>query len=396
MIICDYDPGIVYICNKFTAMIPRTILEEIKKSIFRGKTILLFGPRQSGKTTLLEMLSNEIEEKVLILDCDEPDIRRELSETTSTQLKQIIGRAKVVMIDEAQRVRNIGITLKLIHDKIKDVQLIVTGSSSLELTGEINEPLTGRKIEFLLLPLSTQEMIGFSDVTTEKRLLKQRLLFGLYPGVINETGNERKTLNNLSGSYLYKDIFTFQDIRKPEIIETLLEALALQIGSEVSYTELANILGIDQLTVRRYIDLLEKSFVLFRLRSFSRNVRNEIKKSRKIYFFDNGIRNSIISNFADIDLRTDKGALWENYLVSERYKLLNNRQVDVKRYFWRTTQQQEIDYIEERDGRISAYEFKWQTTSKKKLPRTFIAAYPNSFTSVIHTGNYFDFLAQNK
>ncbi|MCD4736265.1 MAG: ATP-binding protein [Bacteroidales bacterium] len=377
-------------------MIPRTILEEIKKSIFRGKTILLFGPRQYSKTTLLEMLSNEIEEKVLILDCDEPDIRRELSETTSTQLKQIIGRAKVVMIDEAQRVRNIGITLKLIHDKIKDVQLIVTGSSSLELTGEINEPLTGRKIEFLLLPLSTQEMIGFSDVTTEKRLLKQRLLFGLYPGVINETGNERKTLNNLSGSYLYKDIFTFQDIRKPEIIETLLEALALQIGSEVSYTELANILGIDQLTVRRYIDLLEKSFVLFRLRSFSRNVRNEIKKSRKIYFFDNGIRNSIISNFADIDLRTDKGALWENYLVSERYKLLNNRQVDVKRYFWRTTQQQEIDYIEERDGRISAYEFKWQTTSKKKLPRTFIAAYPNSFTSVIHTGNYFDFLAQNK
>lgn len=374
-------------------MIHRTILEQIKKILFTGKTILLFGPRQSGKTTLLEMLSNEIQEKVLILDCDEPDIRKELTDVTSTQLKHRLGDAQVVMIDEAQRVKNIGITLKLIHDKIKNVQLIVTGSSSLELTGEINEPLTGRKYEYLLLPISTQEMIGYTDLSTEKRLLKQRLLFGMYPGVINEPGNERKILRNLSGSYLYKDIFSFQDIRKPEIIESLLEALALQIGSEVSYSELANTLGIDQITVRRYIDLLEKSFVVFRLRSFSRNVRNEIKKSRKIYFYDNGIRNAILANFSDIDLRTDKGALWENFLVSERFKLLNNHQIDTKRYFWRTTQQQEIDYIEEKDNQLYAYEFKWNPKARKKMPLTFLKAYPKTITTLTNSINYLDFIS---
>ena len=373
-------------------MIQRTILEQIKNSLFKGKTILLLGPRQSGKTTLLEMLSEEINEKVLLLDCDEPDIRKELTDASSTQLRQRTGNARVVMIDEAQRIKNIGITLKLFHDKIKDVQLIVTGSSALELTGETSEPLTGRKFEYFLFPISTEEMISDTDLTTEKRLLKSRLLYGMYPGVIIEPGNERKILNNLAGSYLYKDIFAFQDVRKPEIIESLIEALALQIGSEVSYNELAGLLGIDQLTVRRYIDLLEKVFILFRLRSFSRNVRNELKQSRKIYFYDNGIRNAVLSNFSDIDLRTDKGALWENFLVSERFKLLNNHQIFSNTYFWRTTQQQEIDYIEERDGRISAYEFKWNQNAKKKIPLTFIKAYPESITELITSDNYIDFL----
>jgi predicted AAA+ superfamily ATPase len=373
-------------------MIHRIILEQIKSSLFKGKTLILLGPRQSGKTTLLEMLSHEVNEKVLILDCDEPDIRKELTDASSTQLKQRTGNAKIVMIDEAQRVKNIGITLKLFHDKIKDVQLIVTGSSSLELTGETSEPLTGRKFEYFLFPISTEEMISNTDRTVEKRLLKNRLLYGMYPGVINEPGNERKILNNLAGSYLYKDIFTFQDVRKPEIIESLLEALALQIGSEVSYNELGTLLGIDQITVRRYIDLLEKTFVLFRLRSFSRNVRNELKKSRKIYFYDNGIRNAVLSNFSDIELRTDKGALWENFLVCERNKLLNNHQVYANKYFWRTTQQQEIDYIEEKDGQISAYEFKWNTNSRKKIPQTFVKAYPKSNTGLINPDNYLDFL----
>ena len=391
IILCLYSCDLLSLC-KISIMIHRIILEQIKNSLFKGKTLILLGPRQSGKTTLLEMLSHEINEKVLILDCDEPDIRKELTNASSTQLRQRTGNARVVMIDEAQRVKNIGITLKLFHDKIKDVQLIVTGSSSLELTGETNEPLTGRKYEYFLFPISTEEMIVNTDRTTEKRLLKNRLLYGLYPGVINEPGNERKILNNLAGSYLYKDIFSFQDVRKPEIIESLLEALALQIGSEVSYNELANLLGIDQITVRRYIDLLEKTFVLFRLRSFSRNVRNELKKSRKIYFYDNGIRNAVLSNFSDIELRTDKGALWENFLVSERKKLLNNRQKYANKYFWRTTQQQEIDYIEESDGRIYAYEFKWNTNSRKKIPQTFVKAYPESITELINSENYLDFL----
>jgi len=373
-------------------MIQRKILEQIKKNLFKGKTLILLGPRQSGKTTLLEMLSQEIKEKVLILDCDEPDIRKELTDASSTQLKQRTGSAKVVMIDEAQRVKNIGLTLKLFHDKIKDVQLIVTGSSSLELSSETSEPLTGRKYEYFLLPLSIEEMISITDRTTEKRLLKNRLLFGMYPGVINEPGNEREILNNLASSYLYKDIFSFQDIRKPEMIESLLEALALQIGSEVSYNEIAGLLGIDQVTVRRYIDLLEKTFVVFRLRSFSRNVRNEIKKSRKIYFYDNGIRNAILSNFSEVELRTDKGALWENFLVSERVKFLNNHLLDTNIYFWRTTQQQEIDYIEERDGKISAYEFKWNAKSKKKIPQTFLKAYPGVDTELLNPENYLDFL----
>jgi uncharacterized protein len=373
-------------------MIHRIILDQLKENLFKGKTLILLGPRQSGKTTLLEMLSHEINEKVLLLDCDEPDIRRELTDTNSTQLKQRTGNANVVMIDEAQRVKDVGITLKLFHDKLKDVQLIVTGSSALELTGETNEPLTGRKYEYFLLPISTEEMISNTDLTSEKRLLKSRLLYGMYPGVINEPGNERKILNNLAGSYLYKDIFSFQDVRKPEIIESLLEALALQIGSEVSYNELAKLLGIDQITVRRYIDLLEKTFVIFRLRSYARNVRNELKKSRKIYFFDNGIRNAILSNFSDIELRTDKGALFENFLVSERNKLLNNHQLNTNKFFWRTTQQQEIDYIEERDGQINAYEFKSNPNSKKKIPQTFIKAYPESNSELITTDNYTDFL----
>jgi predicted AAA+ superfamily ATPase len=373
-------------------MINRIIIQRIKEVLFKGKTIMLFGPRQSGKTTLLEMLAGDIREKILLLDCDEPDIRKELTDVTSTQLQRRFGDAKVVMIDEAQRVKNIGITLKLIHDKIKGVQLIVTGSSSLELTSKTSEPLTGRKYKFLLLPLSTSEMIGYTDETTERRLLEQRLLYGLYPGVVNEPGNERKILTSLTGSYLYQDIFTFQDVRKPEIIESLLEALALQAGNEVSYHELAITLGIDQLTVRRYIDLLEKAFVVFRLRSFSRNVRNEIRKSRKIYFYDNGIRNALISNFSQISLRTDKGALWENFLVSERFKLMNNLQIDAKRYFWRTAQQQEIDYIEEKDGQLSAYEFKWAEKKTNKLPATFLNAYPDASSTFVNSSNYLDFV----
>lgn len=376
-------------------MIFRILYQSLEQELSSGKALLVLGPRQAGKTTLLRTLATAQSAPFVWLNCDEPDVRKTLQEPTSTLLKQLIGTAKLVVVDEAQRVKNIGLTLKLITDQIQDVRLIATGSSSLELANEINEPLTGRKIEYLLLPFSTEELILHNGLLEERRLLPQRLVYGMYPEVVTRVGKERQTLQNLSGSYLYKDIFRFQDVRKPEVLETLLEALALQICSEVSYHELAQTVGVDTNTVRRYIDLLEKAFVIFRLRSFSRNLRNELKKSRKIYFYDNGIRNAIINNFQTIDLRTDQGVLWENFLVSERQKLLHFHEIYTNCYFWRTKQQQEIDYLEERDGQLHAYEFKWSAKKKGQknhFSKTFLNAYPNSTTQVITPKNYTDWL----
>ena len=373
-------------------MVPRLIYQSLQEELYAGKALLVLGPRQAGKTTLLRVLVAEQPNPSIWLNCDEPDIRKILQEPTSSLLRNLVGNATLVIIDEAQRVRNIGLTLKLITDQLPSVQLIATGSSSLELANEINEPLTGRKIEYLLLPFSSEELIQHHGLLEEKRLLSQRLVYGLYPDVVIHPGKERRTLQNLSSSYLYKDIFRFQDVRKPEVLETLLEALALQICSEVFYHELAQTVGIDSATVRRYIDLLEKNFVVFRLRSFSRNLRNELKKSRKIYFYDNGVRNAIINNFQSLDLRTDQGALWENFLVSERQKYLHFHEIYANRYFWRTKQQQEIDYLEERDGRLYAYEFKWKDRQKTSFPKTFQNTYPDSFTQVVTPENYTDWL----
>lgn len=373
-------------------MIPRELKTIILSRFFQGKAILLLGPRQSGKTTLLKALEVELSDPVLFLNCDEPDIRRLLTEPTSLALKQLIGSAKVVMIDEAQRVKNIGVTLKLITDVLGDVQLVVTGSAALELAGMINEPLTGRKWEYRLLPLSFQELVGHHGLLAEKRLVGHRLVFGMYPDVVVNPGSERDILRNLADSYLFKDIYTYQDIRRPEVLEKLLEALALQVASEVSYHELAQMLGVDTATVQRYIELLEKTFVVFRLRSFSRNVRNELKKSRKIYFFDNGIRNALVANFNPPDLRTDIGPLWENFLVSERTKYLIHKQIHANQYFWRTRQQQEIDYIEERDGVLHAFEFKWNPKKAGSFSRTFLNAYPDHETNTIHPDNITDLL----
>lgn len=373
-------------------MVHREIADLIKERLFQHKAIIILGPRQSGKTTLLQSLSSGFSKKTMFLNCDEPDIRKQLTEVTSTQLKKLLGNADIILIDEAQRVKNIGITLKLIVDQIKDVQIITTGSSAFELSNKIIEPLTGRKYEFLLLPFSTSEMLGHTNYLEEKRLLKQRLIYGMYPEVVLSKGREKELLRNLCGSYLYKDIFSFQEIRRPEIIEKILEALALQVASEVNFNELAQIVRVDYATIVRYINLLEKAFVIFRLPAFSRNIRNELKKSRKIYFYDNGIRNALISNFSPIELRTDAGNLWENFLVSERTKWIANKNLILSRYFWRTKQQQEIDYIEEYDGKLYAYEFKWNSNKRVRFPKTFINAYPGSETKVIAPDNYFDFL----
>lgn len=371
----------------------RILLPTIKQALEDGKVILVVGPRQVGKTTLLKMVTEQIQQKFLWLDCDEPDVRELLTNVSSTALKNLIGDARLVIIDEAQRVKNIGLTLKLITDKISNVKLLVSGSSSLELANEIKEPLTGRKREFMLLPFSTEEMIRHTSLLEEKRLLEQRMIFGMYPEVVKQPSRSKEILRELSESYLYKDIFTFQDIRKPEVVHKLLQALSLQVGSEVSFHELARLSGSDQATVQRYLDLLEKAFVIFRLPAFSRNLRTELKKSRKFYFYDNGIRNALINQFQPLATRPDIGALWENFLVSERTKYLANHQLHPNQYFWRTVKQQEIDYLEDEDGKIMAYAFTWNPNVKPRFPKPFLEAYREVETKVVSPDNYLDFIA---
>lgn len=374
-------------------MIARVLENSIMAHLSSGKAIILIGPRQVGKTTLLGNLAQSIDKRVLMINCDEPDMRSMLQNKTSSELKALIGNHDVVIIDEAQRVKNIGISLKLIIDQIKNVQLIVSGSSVLELANEINEPLTGRKWEYIMYPLSFQEMSSHTSLLEEKRLLANRMIYGMYPDVINHPGKEKEILKNLTDSYLYKDLFSFRDVRKPEVIEKILQALSLQIGSEVSYNEIADLVKSDPMTVTRYIDLLEKTMVVYRLPSFSRNLRNELKKSRKIYFYDNGVRNAIIANFQPLDLRKDAGALWENFIISERYKFTQYNSIWCNRFFWRTKQQQEIDYIEDRDGKLYAFEFKWKSTKNAKPSLTFTKAYPENEFSIITPDNYQSFLS---
>jgi len=373
-------------------MISRELEKQLVQHFFRGKIIMLSGARQVGKTTLIEMLLQKRKEKILYLNADETDVRELLTDTTSTSLKSIVGNHKIIFIDEAQRVKNIGITLKLFADQIKDVQVIVTGSSSFDLANEMNEPLTGRKYEFMLFPLSFSEMVEHHGQLEEKRLLEHRLIYGYYPEIVTKPGEEKELLKLLANSYLYRDLLTLEQIKKPVLLEKILRALALQLGSEVSYNEVAQLVNADQETVEKYIDLLEKSFVLFRLPAFSHNVRNEIKKGKKIYFYDNGIRNAIIGNFNLLISRNDTGALWENFLISERMKYLYYHNINVKRYFWRTVQQQEIDYIEEQERKLSAYEFKWNKKARAKFPKTFIRAYPDSETHLVTQGNFENFL----
>lgn len=373
-------------------MIKRDLEDIVKNRLYKGKIILIFGARQVGKTTLLKKMFGEKHSEILWLNGDEADVKELLSNTTSTQLKAFIGKNKLIILDEAQRIENIGLTLKLIVDNLKDVQVVVTGSSSFELANRLQEPLTGRKYEYFLYPVSFQEMINYTSLLEENRLLEHRLIFGYYPEVVSKVGEEKEILSMLVSSYLYKDLFMLEQIKKPAILEKLLKALSLQIGNEVSYHEIGQLIGSDNQTIERYIDLLEKAFIVFRLQALSRNVRNEIKKTRKIYFYDTGIRNTIIKNYNPLALRNDVGYLWENYLVAERMKHNHYSQRYVNRYFWRTRQQQEIDYIEEYDGKLHAYEFKWNPNKRVKFPKTFTNAYPGSETKVITPENYFDFL----
>lgn len=379
--------------------IQRDLKAVLDSKIGKGKVLLLIGPRQVGKTTLLKNILTSVssEKKVQFWNCDESDVRQFLSEANSAKLKSFVGNSDFIVIDEAQRVKDIGLTIKLLHDSFPNVQLAVTGSSSLDLSNSINEPLTGRKFEYNLFPFSTNELVNHTSMLEEMRLLKNRLVYGFYPDVVNNPGEEKEILTNIVNSYLYKDVFEFQDIRKSSVIEKLVQALALQVGSEVSFNELGNLLGIDTVTVQRYVDLLEKAYVIFHIRSFSRNVRNELKKSIKIYFYDNGVRNSVISNFSPIELRSDIGALWENFLISERIKNNAYHNKNAKYYFWRTTQKQEIDFIEEVEQNLFAYEFKYNPKkANSKCPVTFSNNYPNVPFDVITSENYMDFVVNKE
>ncbi len=370
-------------------MLNRLLKTTIEAKFNKGKAIVLVGPRQVGKTTLIKSILHK--KPYLFLDGDDASVREVLNAPNTEQLKAIIGKHTFVFIDEAQRIKNIGLTLKIITDQFKKVQLLVSGSSAFEIKNLTNEPLTGRKWQYNLYPISWQEFEFHSSYLTAFQQLEHRLIYGMYPDVITNLGEEVEILKTLTDSYLYKDILAFNTIKKPEVLEKLLQALAYQMGQEVSYNELSQLLGIDKNTVSSYIDILENNYVIFKLPSFSRNLRNEIKRNKKIYFYDNGMRNAIIGDFRNFENRQDKGALWENFLISERLKMNVYNRRFVQNYFWRTTAQQEIDYIETLHDTIVAYEFKWKHKLKVKIPKTFEKTY-NIKVRIVDTTNFHSFL----
>lgn len=375
-------------------MIQRILKEQIKSQMFKGKAIVLMGSRQTGKTSLLAEIFPS-EQDALWLSGDDVDVQSMMENMTAQRMRLLLADRKVIVIDEAQRIKDIGLRMKVVTDQMKDVQLVATGSSAFELANRLNEPLTGRKWEYQLYPFSFAEMVAHHGLLTEKRLLTHRLVYGYYPEVVTSTGNERNVLKMLADSYMYKDVLAMGNIKKSDKLLTLLQAIAFQVGNQVSYSELASTVGIDVKTVESYIDVLEKCYIIFRLPSFSRNLRNELKNNRKIYFYDNGIRNALIANFSQMELRTDSGALWENFAISERIKFTAYNQLWCNRYFWRTHEQKEIDYVEDSDGNLSAFEFKYNPKKKVTVPKHFAEAYPDAMFKVITPDNFEEFVLNN-
>lgn len=370
-------------------MIQRDLIKRVERRLKDSKVLIIIGPRQVGKTTLIQNILKNKEH--LFLDGDDPLVRRSLDTANTEQLKQLIGTYPFVYIDEAQRIQNIGLTLKIIHDQLQPVKLLVTGTSAFELGNETTEPLTGRKWEFKLYPISWNEFENNVGFLKAQQQLETRLLYGMYPDVVNNLGDEEEILQQLTDSYLFKDILAYGGIRKPELLDKLVRALAYQIGNEVSYNELSRLVGIDKNTVRNYIDLLEQACVIFKLPSFNKNLRSEIKTNQKIYFVDLGVRNAIINDFKPMDERPDKGAIWENFLIIERLKEIAYKGERVRSFFWRTRTQQKVDYVEEKGNDIKGYEFKWSPKSKVKIPKSFIENY-DSTINVFNNENFRTFL----
>jgi predicted AAA+ superfamily ATPase len=373
-------------------MVERLLEQNILKHWDDPKAVIILGPRQSGKTTLVNSIARMKKMPMQFWSGDDFSIRSMLGSISIATLNTVIGGSKIIIIDEAQRIENIGLCIKMLIDHFPGVKVMATGSSAFELANRLNEPMTGRKWEYLLLPFSFKEMVGENGIVNEQSLMEQRMVYGYYPDVVNNPGQEKEILKQLADSYLYKDILLMERVNKTERLEKLVQALAFQVGNEVSYHELGQFTGLDNQTVEKYIDLLEKAFVVFRIGSLSRNLRNELKKSRKIYFFDNGLRNAIINAFNPLSLRADTGQLWENFMMSERLKYLKTHDVWCSRFFWRTTAQQEIDYVEESDGKTYGYEFKRNPNIKKSFPKAFLNAYPGSETKYITPDSFYPFL----
>ena len=376
-------------------MIARLIESKIRKALDRKKIVTVLGPRQAGKSTLAGVVAKAEADRILELNGDDSDVRTMFEDTDETRIRTLIGNHDFLLVDEAQKIINVGNMLKIIADRIPDMKVIATGSSSFKLAKAVNESLTGRKLEFRLYPLSFKEMVGHTNLLEERRLIAHRMIYGYYPEVVSSPGNEKEILKELIDSYLYKDVLEENSIGRPDRLVKLLQALAFQIGSTVSSNELAGLVGIDAKTVDRYINILERNFIIFTLPSYASNQRNELKFSRKLYFWDLGIRNAVIGNMAPLELRPpeEAGHLWENFLVSERIKRNDYAgRTFVKHYFWRTQQKKEVDLIEIEDGRMSAFEFKWKPGKAVAAPRQFTTQYNNAEFHCITPSEIDDFL----
>lgn len=372
-------------------MIKRLSQNLIEKALFKDKTIILYGARQVGKTTLLLNLLKDFEDQGRYLNCEILSVEENLKDAEPEKIKAYLGNYKIVVLDEVQNIPDAGKILKVITDSIKEIQIIATGSSSFELANKTAEPMTGRIIQLKLFPLSLHEIKEKSDWFDVNSKLEKILRFGCYPEVfLADDVNAKKILNEIISGYLFKDVLKFEGIKKSSLLKNLVISLALQIGSEVTYNELATKLGVSSITVQKYIDILEQAFIIFKLNSFSRNIRKELTKSFKIYFYDVGVRNALINNFNTISLRNDVGALWENFCISERIKANEYYQRNPNIYFWRTYTQQEIDYVEEIDGKITGYEFKFSDKQKVKIPKSFVEAY-SAEVFTVSKSNYWKF-----
>lgn len=370
-------------------MIKRILLNKLQAELGKGKAIIIIGPRQVGKTTLIRQLLEGSDH--LFFDGDDPTAQRLLDRPDTQTIRQLIGQHRTVFIDEAQRFNGIGLTIKIIIDQLKNVQVIASGSSVLELRGLLEEPLTGRKRTFRLYPISWPEYESHYGMLHAEQDLKNRLVHGMYPDIITDSQGQTGNLKELVSSYLFKDVFSLGTVQIPDSLQSLLKALAYQVGQEVSYNELSRLIGIDAKTVSNYVDLLEQAYIIFRLKAFSGNLRNEIRKNHKIFFYDNGVRNAIIGDLRPTPIRQDIGALWENFLMSERRKVLEYSNSEARGYFWRTRQQQEVDYVEERPDGIFGFEFKWNPTRTIRFSKTFANAY-NAVTLGVTHANFREFL----